>query len=205
MSQIIKARYAYGTLRRISGKHRPVDFPIVAHHALARSSSGCMASSSDRRKFGAFLERWVSTHTSLSGARSSEINKPCVSGSGTAGPRSKKAQREYRLIIFIDKTGISERPTRVRTWVPKGQTPVIHFYSTGAMCRYSPASAARTICSGRTSILSSTLSARLKRHAIAIFCPDNLGELHTTARNKFKSAQHRPSIIAACWIQASLG
>jgi len=48
------------------------------------------------------------------------------------------------------------------------------------------------------------LWAWLKRHAIANFCPDNLDELHTVARNKLKSAQHRPSIIAACWIQASL-
>jgi hypothetical protein len=28
--------------------------------------------------------------------------------------------------------------------------------------------------------------------------------LHTTARNKRKSAQKRPSIIAACWMQATL-
>lgn len=48
------------------------------------------------------------------------------------------------------------------------------------------------------------LRAWLKRHAIANFCPDNLDELQTVARNKLKSAQHRPSIIAACWIQATL-
>jgi len=48
------------------------------------------------------------------------------------------------------------------------------------------------------------LWAWLKRHALANFCPDGLDELHTTARKKLKSAQHRPSIIAACWIQASL-
>lgn len=48
------------------------------------------------------------------------------------------------------------------------------------------------------------LWAWLKRHAIANFCPDNLNELQTTARNKLKSAQHRPSIIAACWVQATL-
>ncbi len=34
--------------------------------------------------------------------------------------------------------------------------------------------------------------------------PNNLSELHTTARNKLKSAQKRPSIIAACWMQATL-
>jgi hypothetical protein len=39
----------------------------------------------------------------------------------------KKAQREGRLIVFIDESGLSERPTRVRTWAPKGQTPIIQF------------------------------------------------------------------------------
>jgi transposase len=48
------------------------------------------------------------------------------------------------------------------------------------------------------------LWAWLKRHALANFCPDNLGELKTAARNKLKSAQQRPSIIAACWVQAGL-
>ena len=46
------------------------------------------------------------------------------------------------------------------------------------------------------------LWAWLKRHALANFCPADLGELTTTARNKLKSAQHRPSIISACWAGA---
>jgi transposase len=48
------------------------------------------------------------------------------------------------------------------------------------------------------------LWAWLKRHALANFCPDSLAELRFTARNKLKSAQHRPGIIAACWKQADL-
>lgn len=48
------------------------------------------------------------------------------------------------------------------------------------------------------------LWAWLKHHALANFCPNNLSELHITARNKFKSAQMRPSIIAACWMQTAL-
>ena len=48
------------------------------------------------------------------------------------------------------------------------------------------------------------LWAWLKRHALANFCPNNLDELNTTARAKLKSAQRRPSIIAACWVQADL-
>jgi hypothetical protein len=31
-----------------------------------------------------------------------------------------------------------------------------------------------------------------------------LNELQTTARNNLRSAQKRPSIIAACWAQADL-
>lgn len=32
------------------------------------------------------------------------------------------------MIIFIDESGLSERPTRVRTWAPVGQTPIIQFH-----------------------------------------------------------------------------
>lgn len=48
------------------------------------------------------------------------------------------------------------------------------------------------------------LRAWLKRHALANYCPADLAQLHVTARNKLKSAQKRPSIIAACWQQATL-
>jgi transposase len=40
----------------------------------------------------------------------------------------KNAAREGRLIVFIDESGLSERPTRVRTWALKGQTPVVQFH-----------------------------------------------------------------------------
>jgi transposase len=40
-------------------------------------------------------------------------------------PLLKKARREGRTIVFIDASGLSERPPRVRTWAPKGQTPVL--------------------------------------------------------------------------------
>jgi len=32
------------------------------------------------------------------------------------------------VIVFIDESGLSERPTRVRTWAPKGCTPVVQFH-----------------------------------------------------------------------------
>ena len=48
------------------------------------------------------------------------------------------------------------------------------------------------------------LWAWLKRHALANFCPDGLGELKTTARAKLKSAQRRQSIVVACRVRADL-
>ncbi|CAL8480723.1 transposase (plasmid) [Caballeronia sp. S22] len=169
------------------------------------------------------------------------------------------------MIVFIDETGISERPTRVRTWAPKGQTPVIQFHFNrhhvsaiaglsrtnylfrlyeGSVkkeqvveflkalkahlkqplliiwdgARPHHAAIVRQYLDSLDGLIQITflppycpelnpveyLWAWLKRHAIANFCPDNLSELHTVARNKLKSAQHRPSIIAACWIQATL-
>jgi transposase len=36
--------------------------------------------------------------------------------------------RERRTIIFIDESGLSERPYRVRTWGPRGQTPVLQYH-----------------------------------------------------------------------------
>jgi transposase len=39
----------------------------------------------------------------------------------------KKSRREGRTIVFIDESGLSERPTRVKTWAPKGQTPVLQY------------------------------------------------------------------------------
>mgnify|MGYP000509970362 CR=1 FL=1 len=32
------------------------------------------------------------------------------------------------MIVFVDESGLSERPTRTRTWAPKGETPVIQYH-----------------------------------------------------------------------------
>ena len=39
----------------------------------------------------------------------------------------KIAARQRRTIVFIDESGLSERPCRARTWAPKGQTPVLQY------------------------------------------------------------------------------
>lgn len=32
------------------------------------------------------------------------------------------------MIVFVDESGLSERPTRARTWSPRGETPVLQFH-----------------------------------------------------------------------------
>ena len=39
----------------------------------------------------------------------------------------KIAARQVRVIVFIDESGLSERPCRARTWAPKVETPVLQY------------------------------------------------------------------------------
>jgi len=57
----------------------------------------------------------------------SGTRKRSAGGGACAGPPSKKARQEGRTIIFIDESGISQRPHRVRTWSPRGETPVLQY------------------------------------------------------------------------------
>jgi hypothetical protein len=41
-------------------------------------------------------------------------------------PKTIAAQQD-RIVVFIDESGLSERPCRVRAWAPKGQTPVLQY------------------------------------------------------------------------------
>jgi transposase len=38
-----------------------------------------------------------------------------------------QAVAEKRIIVFVDESGLSQRPTRVRTWAPVGKTPHLEF------------------------------------------------------------------------------
>jgi transposase len=40
----------------------------------------------------------------------------------------KNAQRQGRIIVFVDESGLSERPTQVRGWAPRGHTPVLQYH-----------------------------------------------------------------------------
>lgn len=46
---------------------------------------------------------------------------------GALAGNKKKALQERRTIVFVDESGLSERPHRVRTWSPRGQTPVLQY------------------------------------------------------------------------------
>ena len=37
----------------------------------------------------------------------------------------KNAQLQRRIIVFVDESGLSTKPTRARTWAPRGQTPLL--------------------------------------------------------------------------------
>jgi len=39
----------------------------------------------------------------------------------------KKALKEGRTLVFIDESGLSQRPHRCRTWAPRGQTPILQY------------------------------------------------------------------------------
>ena len=34
---------------------------------------------------------------------------------------------EGRTIVFLDESGVTQRPHRCRTWAPKGQTPILQY------------------------------------------------------------------------------
>ena len=39
----------------------------------------------------------------------------------------KKAHNEGRTLVFIDESGLSQKPHRCRSWAPRGETPVLQF------------------------------------------------------------------------------
>ena len=63
-------------------------------------------------------------------ARALERNEAAIQRwKKTRWPALKKTLRKQgRIIVFIDESGLSERPTRVRTWAPRGQTPVLQYH-----------------------------------------------------------------------------
>jgi transposase len=52
---------------------------------------------------------------------------PALETGALAGTK-KNAERRGQTIVFVDESGLSERPHRVRTWAPRGQTPVLQYH-----------------------------------------------------------------------------
>src|SRR5438876_7434997 len=65
--------------------------------------------------------------TRRSGHPAQRICHPALETGALAGTK-KKARREQRAVVFVDESGLSERPHRVRTWAPRGQTPVLQYH-----------------------------------------------------------------------------
>jgi len=40
----------------------------------------------------------------------------------------KKALTEGRTIVFVDESGLTQKPHRVRTWAPRGETPILQHH-----------------------------------------------------------------------------
>ena len=59
-------------------------------------------------------------------ARTERTGHPPVETPALGGAK-KNAQKRGQTIVFVDESGLSERPHRVRTWAPRGQTPVLQF------------------------------------------------------------------------------
>jgi len=61
------------------------------------------------------------------GARARRVGDPAVETAALAGSK-KNALKQARTIVFMDESGLSEQPTRVRTWAPRGETPVLQYH-----------------------------------------------------------------------------
>lgn len=181
------------------------------------------------------------------------------------GDAKKNAARQRRTIVFIDESGLSERPTRVRTWSPKGHTPVLQYSFDWKQLsviagvsfwrfyfRFFPGSikkeqiveflkALKTQIKGKLLIVWDRLTAHrsrlvrefvetqkgriqleflpgyapelnpveyvwghLKCHELANLCATHIEQVKRSARQRLRSMQRRPALIAAFWKQAEL-
>src|SRR5207249_2265237 len=52
---------------------------------------------------------------------------PPLEACALAGAK-KNAAAQGQTIVFVDESGLTERPHRCRTWSPRGQTPVLQYH-----------------------------------------------------------------------------
>jgi transposase len=165
----------------------------------------------------------------------------------------------------VDESGLSERPTRARTWAPRGQTPVLQYHfnwkqlsviagislwrfyfrlfpgaiRSAQIVQFLHALHATIgepvliiwdrLQAHRSRLVREFVESRngaiqleflpayapelnpteyiwgyLKEHALPNFCAHDLAHLCVTARQRLRSMQRRPKLIAAFWKQAEL-
>ena len=78
--------------------------------------------------FGGFSGSWGGVASGRQDVRWNGMMRRSGSGRRSAGQRLKKARNEGRTIVFVDESGLSERPNRYRTWSLRGQTPVLQYH-----------------------------------------------------------------------------
>jgi transposase len=71
------------------------------------------------------LRRMVFPARSRKSALPNATKPKLPDGDDGRGQRLKKALREGRTIVFIDESGLSQRPSIARTWSLRGQTPIL--------------------------------------------------------------------------------
>ena len=70
---------------------------------------------------------WDAAATRRPGLGTERAGHSALEAPALAGVK-KNAQKRGQTIVFVDESGLSERPHRVRTWAPRGQTPVLQFH-----------------------------------------------------------------------------
>lgn len=194
-----------------------------------------------------------------------ERGRNCPLEAARLAGAKKKAKREGRTIVFIDESGLSERPSVARTWSLRGHTPVLQHSFTWKQLsaiaglsfwnfyfRFFPGAirseqiieflgalkrqirqplliiwdGVATHRSRKVKVWLEELNghiavarlppyapelnpveaiwAYLKKHEIANLCLNTIGEVGQFARNRLKSMQRRPALVASFRKQAEL-
>ncbi len=136
----------------------------------------------------------------------------------------KKARQEGRTIVFVDESGLSQKPHRCRTWAPRGQTPVLEFNfnwkklsavagitSWNFYFRLYPGSVKSPPVVDFLKALVRHIDRPLlivwgywKQHELPNVAPQDYWHLSEGARRTRRRMRRRPCLITAFWKQSSL-
>src|SRR5436190_1288005 len=74
---------------------------------------------------------WVGRCRSRSRGQLNEMKRPSPPGATSGGRRwKKKAEREGRTLVWVDESAFYLLPAVVRTWAPRGETPIVRAFLT---------------------------------------------------------------------------